>query len=64
MAFDHLQESGHYCKLRKSFKGKKKEYMVEKSDFNMTQSDLMQIIENNTVQNKKSYDIFISHSSR
>ncbi len=64
MAFKHLQDIGHYSKLRKSFKGKKKEYMIEKSNFNMTPEDLVKRIENNTIQNKKSYDVFISHSSR
>ncbi|EDT75429.1 toll/interleukin-1 receptor domain-containing protein [Clostridium butyricum] len=64
MAFKHLQNSGHYCKLRKSFKGKKKEYMLEKTEFNMTPADLVKRIENNTVQNRKSYDVFISHSSK
>lgn len=63
MAFKHLQDIGHYSKLRKSFRGKKKEYMIEKSAFNMTPEDLVKRIENNNVQNKKTYDVFISHSS-
>ena len=63
MAFKHLQDIGCYSKLRKSFKGNKKEYMIEKSDFNMTPEDLVKRIENNTVQNGKYYDVFISHSS-
>jgi len=62
MAFKHLQKIGKYVKLRKGFNGKKKSYMVEKTDFNMNPLDLFQNIEKDLVQNKKSYDIFISHS--
>ena len=29
MAFQHLQNTGHYVKLRKNFKGKKKIYMED-----------------------------------
>lgn len=64
MAFKHLQDIGRYVKLRKKFKGKKKSYMTEKSDFVMTPADLVKLIENNNIQNKKSYDMFISHSSK
>lgn len=64
MAFRHLQNIGKYVKLRKKFKGKKKLYMTEKSDFVMTPADLVKLIENNNVQNGKSYDVFISHSSK
>jgi len=62
VAFKHLQSIGKYVKLRKSFKGKRKTYMTEKTNFNMKPLDLFEKIENNLVQNKKSYDIFISHS--
>lgn len=64
MAFKHLQDIGRYVKLRKKFKGKKKTYMTEKSDFVMTPADLVKLIEKNSVQNKKTYDVFISHSSK
>lgn len=62
MAFKHLQSTGNYVKLRKHYKGKKKEYMTERSQFYMTPLDLLNRIERNNVQNKKVYDVFISHS--
>jgi len=62
MAFLHLQSIGKYVKLRKKFKGKKKDYVVEKSDFDMTPEDLWSRIEKDSIQNKKEYDYFISHS--
>ncbi|GIP50030.1 hypothetical protein J53TS2_36210 [Paenibacillus sp. J53TS2] len=62
MAFKHLQSTGSYVKLRKHYKGKKKEYMTERSQFFMTPLDLLNRIENNNIQNKKVYDVFISHS--
>ena len=62
VAFKHLQSIGKYVKLRKSFNGKRKTYMTEKTNFNMKPLDLFEKIENNLVQNKKSYDFFISHS--
>jgi hypothetical protein len=62
MAFKHLQKIGKYVILRKGFKGKRKSYMLEKTNFNMKPLDLLQNIKNNLVQNKKSYDLFISHS--
>ena len=63
MAFKHLQETGHYVKLRKSFKGKKKPYMTEKSDFVGTPEALAERLKNSkSIQNKKHYDFFISHS--
>lgn len=62
MAFLHLQSIGKYVKLRKNFKGKKKDYVVEKSDFDMTPEDLWSRIEKDSIQNKKEYDYFISHS--
>jgi hypothetical protein len=62
MAFKHLQSLGKYVKLRKKFKGKKKYYMTEKSDFNMTPIDLWERISNDNIQNKKVFDVFISHS--
>lgn len=62
LAFKHLQKIGKYVKLRKGFNGKKKIYMTEKTNFNMKPLDLFQKIENDLIQNKKSYDLFISHS--
>jgi hypothetical protein len=62
LAFKHLQKIGKYVKLRKAFKGKKKIYMTEKTNFNMKPFDLFQKIEDNLIQNKKFYDLFISHS--
>lgn len=40
MTFQHLQSIGKYVKLRGKYKGKKKGYMTEQSDFNMTPIDL------------------------
>lgn len=62
-AFKHLQNMGEYVKLRKGFKGKKKSYMLNRVDFNMLPKDLVERIEKNDIQNKKVYDVFISHSS-
>ncbi len=62
MAFKHLQTIGKYVKLRKNYKGKKKEYMVSTSEFYMTPIDLLDRIEKDSLQNKKVYDVFISHS--
>ena len=65
MAFQHLQNTGHYVKKRKNFKGKKKIYMTEKSNFYVTPADLAKRLELKTsVQNKKRYDVFLSHSSK
>lgn len=61
-AFDHLQSLGKYVRLRKKFKGKQKNYMIEFSKFDMKPKDLWERIEANKVQNKKRFDFFISHS--
>ena len=62
IAFNHLQSIGKYVKLRKKFDGKKKQYMIEKTEFDMKPFDLLEKIEKDTIQNKKSFDYFISHS--
>ncbi len=63
MAFDYLQHTGKYVKLRKNFKGKKKHYMTETTNFNMTPEDLFnKISSSRNIQIKKSFDLFISHS--
>jgi len=62
LAFKHLQSIGKYVQLRKRFKGKKKIYMTEKTSFDMKPLDLLERIENDSIQNKKSFDYFISHS--
>lgn len=62
MAFQHLQSLGRYVKLRKNFKGKKKDYMLSKDIFDMTPQDLWMRIEKDGIQNKKRYDFFVSHS--
>lgn len=62
LAFQHLQSIGKYVKLRKGFKGKKKVYMTEKTYFDMKPLDLLERIEDDSIQNKKSFDYFISHS--
>lgn len=61
-AYSFLQKSGHYVTLRKNFEGKKKSYMVETTDFNMTPMDLAARLKKDTVQNKKRFGVFISHS--
>lgn len=62
MAFEHLQAIGGYVRLRKNFKGKKKSYMLEEDDFEVSPKDLVERIESDSFQNKKSFDVFISHS--
>ena len=62
MAFMHLQSLGRYVKLRKGFKGKQKSYMTERTKFDMKPIDLLKRIENDSIQNKKTFDYFISHS--
>ena len=62
IAFKHLQNSGYYVKLRKKFDGKQKAYMNEASDFTMTPQDLVRRLNTDSIQNKKQYDVFISHS--
>ncbi|WP_455542932.1 toll/interleukin-1 receptor domain-containing protein [Intestinibacter sp.] len=64
MAFEHLSKSGYYVKLRQNPKGKRKAYMLEKSQFYMTPEDLYYRLNNDSIQNKKEYDVFISHSSK
>lgn len=62
IAFNYLQHTGKYAKLRKRFKGKKKTYMTETTDFNVTPEDLYTKLHSKNIQIKKSFDIFISHS--
>lgn len=63
-AFQCLQKSGHYVKLRKNFSGKKKQYMTEKSTFVGSPESLAKKLSNNdkSIQKLKKYDLFISHS--
>lgn len=62
LAFKHLQSIGKYVKLRPKFKGKKKDYIEEISELELTPKDLWQRLEQNKIQNKKRFDFFISHS--
>lgn len=65
LAFQHLQASGHYVKLRKEFDGKRKNYQVEKDTFYGTPEKLYDKLgQEDSVQSIKSYDVFVSHSSR
>lgn len=64
LAFQHLQKSGHYVKLRKKFKGKKKSYQTATSSFDGTPKALADRLQGDTVQSEKKYDLFISHSSQ
>jgi len=62
IAFNHLRKTGKYVILRKGFKGRKKKYMLEQTNFEMKPIDLFKKIKEDSIQNKKSYDLFISHS--
>ena len=62
IAFMHLQSLGQYVGLRKGFKGKQKSYMTERAKFDMKPIDLLERIKNDSIQNKKKFDYFISHS--
>ena len=62
IAFYHLQKIGEHVRLRKSFKGKTKIYMIERERYIVNPKDLVDIIDSDGVQNKKMYDFFISHS--
>lgn len=65
MAFQHLQAYGHYVKLRKNFKGKKKSYQIEKANLKQKKpNDLYNLLKNNAIQINQEYDYFISHSSK
>ncbi|MBY8177702.1 toll/interleukin-1 receptor domain-containing protein [Vibrio fluvialis] len=62
MAFEHLQKLGASVRLRKKFKGKVKSYNTETDRFIVSPEDLYQRLESNTIQNKKKFHVFISHS--
>lgn len=61
MAFKHLQKIGVFVRLRRNHQGKIKSFTKEHDNFNVTPRDLFERIEANSIQNKKTYDIFISH---
>ena len=64
-AFQHLQAYGHYVKLRKNFKGRKKSYQIEKADLEQKKpDDLYRLLKSNAIQINQEYDYFISHSSK
>lgn len=62
MAFRHLQSLSKYVKLRKNFKGKKKTYSIDSALPNYSPEELVKFLNSNSVESKKKYDIFISHS--
>lgn len=62
MAFQHLQSLGKYVKLRKNFKGNKKSYHIDSTLPNYSPEELVKFLNSNSVESKKKYDIFISHS--
>lgn len=65
LAFKYLQDYGHYVKLRKNFKGKKKVYQIESASLdNKKPEDLYNDLTNKNIQSQKVYDIFISHSTK
>ncbi|WP_241958448.1 TIR domain-containing protein [Mammaliicoccus sciuri] len=65
LAFKYLQGYGHYAKLRKNFKGKKKVYQTERASlYTKKPEDLYNDLINKNIQSQKVYDIFISHSTK
>ncbi|HDK3681733.1 TPA: toll/interleukin-1 receptor domain-containing protein [Staphylococcus aureus] len=65
LAFKYLQGYGHYVKLRKNFKGKKKVYQTERASLDTKKpEDLYNDLTNKNIQSQKVYDIFISHSTK
>ena len=62
MAFQHLQNLGKYVKLRKKFKGKKKTYHIDSTLPNYSPEELVKFLNSDSIESKKKYDIFISHS--
>lgn len=64
MAFEHLQKLGASVRLRKNFKGKVKSYNTETDRFDVSPEDLYHRLESNTIQNRKIFHVFISHSYR
>lgn len=62
MAFQHLQSLGKYVKLRKNFKGKKKDYYIDNTLPEYNPITLVKFLNSNSIESKKQYDIFISHS--
>ncbi|MCU8094213.1 hypothetical protein L5M18_22155 [Shewanella sp. SM20] len=62
IAFNHLQELGAFVRKRKGFKGKKKQYHLEKVNFKVTQQDLAELLSSNSLQSTKTFDCFVSHS--
>ena len=64
IAFEHLQSIGAYVIKRKGFKGKKKEYYVDTDKFIVTPADLVDRLKRGSIQSKKSFDLFVSHSCK
>lgn len=62
MAFQHLQSLGKYVKLRKNFKGKEKNYHIDDTLPEYNPATLVKFLNSNSIESKKQYDIFISHS--
>lgn len=62
MAFQHLQSLSKYVKLRRNFKGKKKTYHIDSTLPNYSPEELVKFLNSNSIESKKKYDIFISHS--
>lgn len=64
IAFSYLQSISSYVRKRKKFKGKIKEYQTSNFYFNGTPESLIEKIKEDDIQSFKTYDIFISHSSK
>lgn len=65
LAFQHLQYFGHYAKLRKKFKGKKKDYQTEKASLDYKKpKDLYKDLKRKNIQLNQKYHVFLSHRDR
>lgn len=62
MAFEHLQSIDAYVRKRKHFKGKTKDYHLNSDKFVVTPADLANKLKTGSIQSKKTFDLFISHS--
>ena len=65
ISYEHLVNFGHYVKLRKGFKGRKKEYQTEKASLEEVKpEDLYSRLKTHAINSRQRYDYFISHSSK
>ncbi|MBX8490920.1 toll/interleukin-1 receptor domain-containing protein [Pseudomonas cichorii] len=62
IAFEYLQSINAYVRKRKSFKGNTKEYYLSNDKFIVTPADLADKLKSGSIQSRKVFDLFISHS--